>query len=299
MARTRRLKIVGDEAYYHIISKTVGGEYYLKDTEKEYLFSLVRRYSSLYFVKAIGFCIMSNHFHLLIKIINNSEISNDDVTARIGDFYKIKADEITEDQLQRYRQKLTDISEYVKEIKVQFSRWYNKINDRKGYFWGDRFKSVLIEDGNALLNCLAYIDLNPVRAKICNKPEDYRWCSIAYRLAMGEDCLLSFDGLEIKNTREYIDFIYTAGRQERFGSDGQQAHQQQAKGKIADDGKVKLNIWKHRIRYFSDTLVIGSKTFIESSYKRFDDLLVKKDRKVHKLPLSDGIFSIRQINLNT
>jgi len=119
---------------------------------------------------------------------------------------------------------------------------------------------------------------------------------------MGGDCFLSFDGLEIKNTKEYIDFIYTSGRQERFGSDGQQAHQQQAKGKIgkiADDGKVKLNIWKHRVRYFSDTLVIGSKTFIESSYKRFDDLLVKKDRKVHKLPLSDGIFSIRHINLKT
>jgi len=128
MPRTRRLKIVGDEAYYHIISKTVGGEYYLKDTEKEYL-SLVRGCSSLYFVKAIGFCIMSNHFHLLVKTINNSEISNDDVTARIGDFYKIKAEEITADQWQRYRQKLTDISEYVKEIKVQFSRWYNKIND--------------------------------------------------------------------------------------------------------------------------------------------------------------------------
>jgi len=296
MARTRRLKFTGEEAYYHIISKTVGGEYYLEGAEKEKLFMLIKRCSSLYFVKVIGFCIMSNHFHLLVKTVDNSEISDDEVTARISDFYKINGTDITEDRLQRYREKLTDISEYMKDIKVQFSRWYNKINDRRGYFWGDRFKSVLIEDGNALLNCLAYIELNPVRAKICNRPEDYRWSSISCRLAVGIGSFLSFDGVEVSDINEYIDFIYTAGREECFNSEGE-AHQQQTRGKIDDNGKVKLNLWKHRVKYFSDTLVIGSRSFIESSYKRFDHLLNKKDRKVHKLPLSDGMFSIRQIRL--
>jgi len=56
------------------------------------------------------------------------------------------------------------------------------MNNRSGYLWGDRFKSVLIEKGEGLLNCLAYIDLNPVRAGIVKRPEDYRWSGIGYRI---------------------------------------------------------------------------------------------------------------------
>ena len=295
MARTRRLKILGDEAYYHIVSKTVGGEYYLGDVEKEKLLSLIKRYSSLYFVKVIGFCIMDNHFHLLVKTINNSEIPDDAVIGRIASFYKTKAADITEDQLKKYRDKLTDISEYVKDIKVQFSRWYNKINNRSGYFWGDRFKSVLIENGNALLNCLAYIDLNPVRAGITRRPEGYRWSGISYRLAKGEprdtDSFLSFDGIEVGCIEDYIGFIYRVGKESCFEGEGT------AKGKIAESDKAELNLWSHRVRYFSDTLVIGSKSFIESSYKRFGHLLEKKDRSPHKLPISDGMFSVRRLKL--
>jgi len=53
------------------------------------------------------------------------------------------------------------LSEFVREIKVGFTRYYNKRHNRRGYFWGDRFKSVIVEKGETLINCLAYIDLNP------------------------------------------------------------------------------------------------------------------------------------------
>jgi hypothetical protein len=49
----------------------------------------------------------------------------------------------------------------VREIKVGFTRYYNKRHNRRGYFWGDRFKSLIVEKGETLINCLAYIDLNP------------------------------------------------------------------------------------------------------------------------------------------
>jgi putative transposase len=61
------------------------------------------------------------------------------------------------------RAKLSSLSEFVREIKVNFARYYNKRHHRRGYFWGDRFKSVIFEKGETLINCLAYIDLNPVR----------------------------------------------------------------------------------------------------------------------------------------
>jgi putative transposase len=39
---------------------------------------------------------------------------------------------------------------------------------------------VIVENGETLINCLAYVDLNPVRAGLVKRPEDYRWCSLGY-----------------------------------------------------------------------------------------------------------------------
>jgi len=60
--------------------------------------------------------------------------------------------------------RMGDLSRYVKEVKERFTRWYNKRHGRRGTLWMDRFKSVLVEDGEALRTMAQYIDLNPVRA---------------------------------------------------------------------------------------------------------------------------------------
>jgi hypothetical protein len=61
------------------------------------------------------------------------------------------------------RDKLSSLSEFVREIKVGFARLYNKRYNRRGYFWGYRFKSVIVEKGETLINCLSYIDFHPVK----------------------------------------------------------------------------------------------------------------------------------------
>ena len=102
------------------------------------------------------------------------------------------------------RAKLSSLSEFVREIKVGFARYYNKNHHRRGYFWGERFKSVIVENGETLINCLAYIDLNPVRAGLVERPEDYRWNSLGYHVQTNnEDNFLSLDfGLNgIRGTR--------------------------------------------------------------------------------------------------
>ena len=71
----------------------------------------------------------------------------------------------------------------MKEVKERFSRWYNQNHDRKGAVWMNRFKSVMVEDGNALRTMSAYIDLNAVRAGIVDDPKDYRWCGYAEAVA--------------------------------------------------------------------------------------------------------------------
>ncbi len=66
MPRIGRLLVKGEEAVYHIISRTALNGFVLGDVEKEYLLELIRHLSSVYFTEVLGFVIMGNHFHLLV-----------------------------------------------------------------------------------------------------------------------------------------------------------------------------------------------------------------------------------------
>ena len=68
----------------------------------------------------------------------------------LGDMRARGLDAAAEKVLFHYKRRFCDLSLYVKEVKERFSRWYNKKHNRVGVLWGARFKSVLVEDGNAL-----------------------------------------------------------------------------------------------------------------------------------------------------
>jgi len=221
MARTRRLKILGENAYYHVMSRTVGEEFLLNSEEKEKFVEIVKKFSRLYFVNILGYCVMSNHFHLLIKMYSSEQYQDKDVIRRLKEFYG-REDMLWNYKLDYYRKKFSDISEFTKMIKQNFSWWYNRVNDRRGYFWSDRFKSVLIEKGESLISCLAYIDLNPVRAGITDLPEDYRWSSFGYRIQNGNSGgYLSFDGIYDEKEKNvitmYRKYLYGEGIVEKLG----------------------------------------------------------------------------------
>lgn len=82
-----------------------------------------------------------------------------------------KEEAFSDDQIPYLRKSFSSLSEFVREIKVGLSRYYNRRHNRRGYFWGDRFKSNIVEKGETLVNCLAYIDLNSVRAGLGERPE--------------------------------------------------------------------------------------------------------------------------------
>jgi len=68
-------------------------------------------------------------------------------------------------------------------LKQRFSQWFNTIHSRKGTLWEERFRSVLVEGGEALRTVSLYVDLNPVRAGIVKDPKDYRWSSYGEAVA--------------------------------------------------------------------------------------------------------------------
>lgn len=211
-------------------------------------------------------------------------------------------------QIPHWREKLSSLSEFMREIKVGFTRYYNRRYNRRGYFWGDRFKSVIVEKGETLVNCLAYIDLNPVRAGIVERPEKYRWSSLGYHLQTGnKDGFLSTDfGLkefnvkcEQERIRRYRRYVYETGAVKR--SDQAQAgvidDKVIAKERKSDFKIRRMDRFLNRTRYFSDSGIIGSKEFVATHYQRFKHLFQSKHEKKPK-PISglDGMYSLKRLS---
>ncbi len=153
--------------------------YVLSDAEKDHLLQVIRHFTSIYFADVPGFCIMGDHFHLVVRMHPDEGYSDAEIQRRYVLYYQ---DDDTKEpplpgQMAMLRYKWQQLSEMMKEIKQSFARYYNKRHNRRGFFWGERFKSVLVEDGETLINCLAYVDLNPIRAGLVARPDDCRWSS--------------------------------------------------------------------------------------------------------------------------
>jgi len=119
MARMPRFLISHQQTTYHVISRTALDRYPLGDQEKSLLLTTIQQLSGVYFCEVLGFCLMGNHFHLLVTMRPEDEISDEEVKEsyqrRYGDEYTLMAG-----QIPFYRQKWTSLSEYVKEIKQSF-----------------------------------------------------------------------------------------------------------------------------------------------------------------------------------
>jgi hypothetical protein len=117
----------------------------------------------------------------------------------------------TDEQWERFRQRLFDVSELMRNIQAAFARWYNRTYDRRGRFWADRFKSVYLEKGNAVLDCMLYVELNPVRAGLVERPEEWVGSTSPYgsneapRLCSDADSLIPF-------TRDFTQLVALQAR---------------------------------------------------------------------------------------
>ena len=162
MARIARLVATGEKTVYHVISRTALPGYPLGDVEKDFFVNLVKRKSKLFFTDILGYCIMGTHFHLLVRMLPEIDFTNKDIETRFRQYYGDGRD-FSIGQIPTFREKWGSLSEFIKEIKQEFSRFYNKRRHRRGFFWGERFKSLIVQDGLTLINCLAYIDFHPVK----------------------------------------------------------------------------------------------------------------------------------------
>ena len=307
MPRIPRMVINDETTVYHVMSRTALDGFPLGDIEKDFMLDLIRRYSALYLVEILGLCIMGNHFHILVKTLPEYKFADQDIKNRYVSFYgddRVFADGL----IPSLRVKLSSLSEFVREIKVGFARYYNKRHNRRGYFWGDRFKSVIVEKGETLINCLAYIDLNPVRAGMENRPEEYRWNSLGYHLQTeNKDQFLSTDfGIKEFNVkspkeriRRYRRYVYEAGAISRHNKMQAKVINDKvvAKERKKDFEISRISRFRYRTRYFTDSGIIGSKEFVSENYQRFKHLFHSKHEKKPK-PVKGltGVYSLKRLS---
>jgi hypothetical protein len=159
----------------------------------------MRRLEAFCGVQVVTYCLMENHFHLLVRVpcrdsmLGLTEDRLRDLLPLIYRGRELKgalqeldraAGDVTgkwtAEILDRYSLRRFSLSVFLKELKQRYTRWHNRRQGRVGTLWENRFHSVLIEGGErALLTVAAYIDLNPVRAGIVSDPKDYVWCGYA------------------------------------------------------------------------------------------------------------------------
>jgi REP element-mobilizing transposase RayT len=246
---------------------------------------------------------MDNHFHLLVRMFPEDHGDTASLRERFrlahGDKVLFSSEKIAD-----LRKKWSSLSEFVKDIKQSFSRYYNKKNGRKGYLWGDRFKSVIVQDGRTLVNCLAYIDLNPVRANMVKRPEEYRWSSLGYHAQTNNHAgFLSLDfgmadwGIETKERlRKYREFVYETGALDTDKGamlDPKVVKRERKKGyKLTTADRL-----RYRTRYFTDSGIIGTREFVVRQSKRFHDhFACKKEKTPLNVQGLEGVYSLKRLS---
>lgn len=307
---------------FHVISRVVDRRLIFGDTEKGFFLGLMRRLEKFSGLEILSYCLMGNHFHLLLRVpVKPADISTEEVRERMKVIYsdwrmalfdaeiEQKRDsgyiEFEEEFYDRQRRRMYDLSAFVRELKLTFSKWYNRRNERKGTLWEERFKSVLVEGREgAMMRVAAYIELNPIRAGIVDDPCDYRWCSYTEAIAGGEKArsgimklsgslaqIDDWDAAASKYRENYLK-VGVAQNEKRKGFG-------QEKLKEFYDKNSRLSgdiMWKARIRYFTDGVVIGSREFVENFSSINKDFLLRKGRrKSYLLGKLENIFSYRLV----
>ena len=178
-------------AIYHCISRVVDRRFVFGDAEREHFRMFMRMQENFSGCRVLSYCVMSNHFHILLEVppMLEGKISDGELLKRLSctsseAFVAAVAKELAEGRETwaaeihaRFTYRMHSLSEFMKTLLQRFTRWFNRTHNRSGTLWEERYKSVIVERGIAARTMAAYIDLNPVRAGMVSDPADYRWSS--------------------------------------------------------------------------------------------------------------------------
>lgn len=237
--------------YYHCISRcvrraflcgedNVTGQSY--EHRRAWVEDKLLKLAEVFAIDVSAYAVMSNHCHIVFYVDDAlaQSWSTVEVITRWHLLFKgtlltqqyIRGDELPEylqtsleDTVEEYRRRLTDISWFMRILNEDIARKANREDNCTGRFWEGRFKSQALLDEAALIACMVYVDLNPVRAKIAKTPESSNHTSIQQRISAAKQgkqplCLQPFVGNSSKDSptglvfklQDYIELVDVTGR---------------------------------------------------------------------------------------
>lgn len=221
--------------FYHCISRCVRrgflcgiDRYTGKSYEhrRQWVENRIIELTKIFTIELCAFAVMSNHTHIVLRVNAKKaqNLSKEQVLERyhrlhrgtlLTQIYMDKEKrhtlseseiEVIEASVQSYRERLYDLSWFMRELNEYIARKANKEDECTGRFWEGRFKSQALLTESAVLSCMAYVDLNPIRAGISKTLETSQHTSIFLRKHSGSlrqpDCLVPFK-TRIKPTSQY------------------------------------------------------------------------------------------------
>jgi REP element-mobilizing transposase RayT len=194
--------------YYHCISRCVRRAFLWGDDSltgnnyehrKAWVIARLRELADVFAIDICAYAVMSNHYHLVLRVnrLQADSWDSDKVVEQWQKLYKrpllvaryqkgettSQAESAQAEQLiATWRHRLTDISWFMRSLNEHLARKANEEDGCTGRFWEGRFKSQALLDEAAVLTCMSYVDLNPIRADVSDTPEDADYTSIKQRI---------------------------------------------------------------------------------------------------------------------
>ncbi len=297
--RTARKKVVGRGCYYHVCARIAGikDDYLFTDVDKERGMQIVKEMSDLYFVDVISMCWMDNHWHIVLYTPDPKNKPNlENVIERYNEYYQGKKCLLNlnnePERCAKVAEQLTDISFFMRQIHQKFTYYINRTHNRRGTLWAERFKSTILDSQEALWNCVKYIELNPLRAKMIKDPADYRFSTWGNYCGTGKHL---FEENFIKHMKGSLgDFakdwdsgaVFAEFKGEIARTICYETESDQDPLLAKEEGKQKEGMqlrFLRRTRHWSDGVIIGSKMFIQESALRLEE-----NKRILKKKLSKG-----------
>ena len=209
MTRARSEQIdLSSTSYYHCINRCVRRAFLCgrcnlsnKNYEhrKTWVVDRLAELASVFAIEVCAYAVMSNHYHLVLRV--NKDTADDwteqEIIERWQQLFKLPLlveryttgkttslaeNKIAQDIIHTWRNRLMDISWYMRMLNEYLARKANAEDNCKGRFWEGRFKSQALLDDAAVLTCMSYVDLNPIRAAITDSLETSDFTSIQQRI---------------------------------------------------------------------------------------------------------------------
>ena len=209
MPRPRRTLIsIEDTPYYHCCSRVVRRAFLCGDdkyTGKNYdhrrgwVEEQILKLTEVFAIDVAAYAVMSNHLHVVLyidveqvnawsdrdivqqwhKLFNGTDLTQKFAKGEVIDEHLVVQ---LKQLIAIYRSRLSDISWFMRCLNEPIARQANLEDNCTGHFWEGRFKSQALLDEAAVLACMTYIELNPIRAKLAKTPEQSDFTSLKLRV---------------------------------------------------------------------------------------------------------------------